>query len=131
MVDAGGVFRRVLGWVSVRFARRNDASTGALRRFSSTEHLSSEAVAAYVDGELRMSAHLRAAHHLSLCPECVAEVGHQERARAALRDSSPIRVPHRLLGLLSQIPDSSAAAPKGDRPGESADGEQRDSPGRR
>ncbi len=38
------------------------------RQFGSTEHLASEAIAAYVDGELRMSAYLRAAHHLSICP---------------------------------------------------------------
>ena len=57
-----------------------------------------------VDGELRMNAHLRAAHHLSLCPECAAEVEDQSRARAALRDSHPIRIPSNLLGLLSEIP---------------------------
>lgn len=44
------------------------------RRFGSTEHLASEAVAAYVDGELRMNAYLRAAEHLAVCPECAAEV---------------------------------------------------------
>ena len=51
-----------------------------------------------------MNAHLRAAHHLSLCPQCSAEVDDQGRARAALRDSRPIRIPSALLGLLSQIP---------------------------
>jgi hypothetical protein len=51
-----------------------------------------------------MNAHLRAAHHISLCPECAAEVDGHRRARAALRDSNPIRVPSALLGLLSQIP---------------------------
>jgi anti-sigma factor RsiW len=77
---------------------------GAPRQFGSTEHLSVEAVAAFVDGELRMNAHLRAAHHLSLCPQCAAEVDDQSRARSALRDSHPIRIPSTLLGLLSQIP---------------------------
>ena len=52
------------------------------RQFGSTEHLSTEAIAAFVDGELRMTAHLRAAHHLSLCPECAAEVEAQRQARA-------------------------------------------------
>ncbi|EUA50245.1 hypothetical protein I552_1181 [Mycobacterium xenopi 3993] len=66
---------------------------GAPRQFGSTEHLSTEAIAAFVDGELRMNAHLRAAHHLSLCAQCAAEVEDQSRARAALRDSQPIRIP--------------------------------------
>jgi hypothetical protein len=66
--------------------------------------LSIEAIAAFVDGELRMNAHLRAAHHLSLCAQCATEVDDQSRARTALRDSHPISVPSALLGLLSQIP---------------------------
>lgn len=74
------------------------------RQFSSTEHLASEAVAAYVDGELRMPAHLRAAHHLSECPECSAEVEAQQQARRALRGAGEMSMPHSLLGLLSQIP---------------------------
>ncbi len=51
-----------------------------------------------------MTAHLRAAHHLSLCPQCAGEVDAQRQARAALRDSCPIAIPNSLLGLLSQIP---------------------------
>jgi anti-sigma factor RsiW len=57
-----------------------------------------------VDGELTMKSHLRAATHLSLCPQCAAEVEAQGQARSALRDSCPIIVPSALLGLLSQIP---------------------------
>jgi len=51
------------------------------RRFSSTEHLASEAVAAFADGELRMAAYLRAARHIAECPECAAEV---------MRSSKPV-----------------------------------------
>jgi hypothetical protein len=51
-----------------------------------------------------MTAHLRAAHHLSLCAQCAAEVEDQSRARAALRDSHPIRIPSTLLGMLADIP---------------------------
>ena len=65
-----------------------------------------EAIAAYVDGELRMKAHLRAGHHLTLCPQCAAEVDAQGQARAALRDSRPISMPNSLMNLLSQIPQS-------------------------
>src|ERR1700739_2394611 len=105
MPDRGEVFRRAFSWLPAQFASQSDAPVGATRRFGSTEHLSSEAIAAVVDGELRMNAHLRAAHHLSLCPECAAEVDDQGRARKALRDSDshPIRIPSTLLGLLSEI----------------------------
>lgn len=104
MVDPGHVFRRAFSWLPAQFASQSDAPVGAPRQFGSTEHLSIEAIAAFVDGELRMTAHLRAAHHLSLCPDCAAEVDAQGQARAALRDSCPIAVPNALLGLLSQIP---------------------------
>jgi hypothetical protein len=105
MVDRGRVFRRAFSWLPSQFASQSDAPIGAPRQFGSTEHLSIEAIAAFVDGELRMNAHLRAAHHISLCPDCAAEVDGHRRARAALRDSRPIRIPSTLLGLLSQIPD--------------------------
>jgi hypothetical protein len=104
MAERGHVFRRAFSWLPAQFAAQSDAPVGAPRQFGSTEHLSTEAIAAFVDGELRMTAHLRAAHHISLCPECAAEVDGHHRARAALRDSHPIRVPSTLLGLLSQIP---------------------------
>ncbi|UKN42225.1 anti-sigma E factor RseA [Mycobacterium lepromatosis] len=107
MADRGQVFRRVFSWLPGQFASQSDALVGAPRRFGSTEHLSVEAIAAFVDGELRMNAHLRAAHHISLCAQCAAEVDDQSRARAALRDSHPIRIPSRLLGLLAEIPGCS------------------------
>ena len=115
--NMGHVFRRAFSWLPTQFASQSDAPVGAPRRFRSTEHLSIEAVAAFVDGELRMTAHLRAAHHLSLCPHCAAEVEGQSRARTALRDSQPIRIPTALLGLLSEIPHSSPdhGAPQSDR----------------
>jgi anti-sigma factor RsiW len=107
MSDRGHVFRRAFSWLPAQFASQSDAPMGAPRRFGSTEHLSVEAIAAFVDGELRMNAYLRAAHHLSLCPQCAAEVEDQSRARTALRDSQPIRIPSALLGMLADIPHSS------------------------
>jgi len=104
------VFRRAFSWLPAQFASQSDAPVGP-RQFGSTEHLSIEAVAAFVDGELRMTAHLRAAHHLSLCPECATEVEAQRQARAALRDSGSIVVPTSLLGLLSQIPHHAPPEP--------------------
>ncbi len=104
MAHRGHVFRRAFSWLPQQFASQSDAPVGAPRQFGSTEHLSTEAIAAFVDGELRMTAHLRAAHHLSLCPQCAAEVDGQRQARAALRHSQPIDMPTSLLGTLSQIP---------------------------
>ncbi|MGF7121079.1 RNA polymerase subunit sigma-70 [Rhodococcus sp. AG1013] len=74
------------------------------RQFGSTEHLASEAIASYVDGELRMNAYLRASQHLALCPDCAAEVDAQQQARIALRHAGEVAMPSSLLGLLSQIP---------------------------
>jgi anti-sigma factor RsiW len=110
MVDRGHVFRRAFSWLPSQFASQSDVPVGP-RQFGSTEHLSIEAVAAFVDGELRMTAHLRAAHHLSLCQECAAEVEAQRQARAALRDSCPIVIPSTLLGMLSQIPHEAPPDP--------------------
>lgn len=104
MVESGHVFRRAFSWLPTQFASQSEGPVGP-RRFGSTEHLSVEAIAAFVDGELRMSAHLRAAHHLSLCPECAAEVDAQGQARSMLRDSCGVAIPTSLLGALSQIPD--------------------------
>jgi hypothetical protein len=103
MADSGHVFRRAFSWLPSPFASGSDAPVGP-RQFGSTEHLSTEAIAAFVDGELRMTAHLRAASHLSLCSQCAAEVDGQRQARAALRDSRPINIPTSLLGMLAQIP---------------------------
>ncbi|NDK91115.1 hypothetical protein GYA93_16215 [Gordonia desulfuricans] len=51
-----------------------------------------------------MTAHMRATHHLALCPECVAAVDAQTAARARLRSSGTVSIPTGLLGQLSQIP---------------------------
>jgi hypothetical protein len=107
MVDPGHVFRRAFSWLPSQFASQSDAPVGP-RQFGSTEHLSTEAIAAFVDNELRLTPHLRAANHLSLCPQCAAEVEAQRQARSALRDSNPIAIPSSLLGQLSQIPLYSA-----------------------
>lgn len=111
MVDPGHVFRRAFSWIPAQFASQSDAPVGAPRQFGSTEHLSIEAVAAFVDGELSMTAHMRAANHMSLCPQCAAEVDAQSQARSALRDSQPIAIPNTLLGMLSQIPQHMPKSP--------------------
>ena len=117
MVDPGHMFRRAFSWLPAQLASQSDAPVGP-RQFGSTEHLSTEAIAAFVDNELRLTPHLRAASHLSLCPQCAAEVDAQRQARSALRESRPIAIPSSLLGQLSQIPlcsgkpvDPTASAP--------------------
>jgi hypothetical protein len=126
MFDPGHVFRRAFAWLPTQFASQSDAPVGP-REFGSTEHLSTEAIAAFVDGELRMAAHLRAGHHLSMCAQCAAEVDAQGQARSALRDSCPISVPSGLLGLLSQIPHSTPEDPPvGDDAGKFANDTTRD-----
>lgn len=74
------------------------------RRFAPTEHLAAEAIAAFVDGELGMTAHMRAAQHLALCTECTAAVDAQIAARSRLRSAGDVSLPAGLLGQLSQIP---------------------------
>lgn len=74
------------------------------RAFQPTEHLAVEAISAYVDGELKMSAYMRASQHLSVCRECAAEVEQQRAARAALRTSGEVTIPSDLLGALGRIP---------------------------
>lgn len=101
--------RRALGWLpasSMVTSNKNYRAPGTAggRRFLSTEHLATEAVAAYVDGELRMNAYMRASQHLEMCPQCRAEVDAQSAARAALRRSGEVTMPARLLGELNQIP---------------------------
>ncbi len=105
--------RRMFSWLPADWGNRLDTHLGIApgvdctaspRRFGSTEHLSTEALAAFVDGELPASAQLRATHHLALCPGCSAEVAAQRQARSALRDANPITAPSTLLGMLSQIP---------------------------
>ena len=111
MVDPGHVFRRVLSWLPANFVSVDDSALAAPPQFSSTDHLSVEAVAAYVDGELPMKAHMRAASHREQCGQCAAEVAAQGQAREALRDSCPVTMPSTLMGLLSQIPESAPPAP--------------------
>jgi Putative zinc-finger len=94
-------------------------SSSSGRRFSVSvslpdwgqDHLSPEAVAAFVDEELAPGPHARAQRHLSVCPECSAQVRAQAQARSALRTAAAPCVPSSLLSMLQSIPQSAELPP--------------------
>ncbi|MDY5784791.1 anti-sigma factor family protein [Corynebacterium sp.] len=79
--------------------------------FRSTDHLSTEAVAAYVDGELSDTAAHRARVHVVACDECRREVVAQRQAADRLRSSradSSLRAPGSLVERLNRVQDMCA-----------------------
>ncbi|PRQ12294.1 hypothetical protein C1Y63_01690 [Corynebacterium sp. 13CS0277] len=87
-------------------------SATRVKRFASVEHLSTEAVAAFVDGELTPGATHRAKVHLVHCAECRGDVAAQRRAAAALRqaheDDEAICAPRSLVARLTNIAEDPA-----------------------
>lgn len=83
-----------------------------------TGHLATEAIAAYVDGELRMNAHMRASGHIAGCPSCAAEVEAQRQARTVLQSSAVPSLPEDLLGELRSIPHNILSAADADESAE-------------
>jgi anti-sigma factor RsiW len=76
------------------------------------DHLSSDAIVAFVDDELAAGPHLRATQHLAQCRECAAQVVAQGQARAALRTAGCPSLPSSLLSSLRSIPqDTDLPAP--------------------
>jgi anti-sigma factor RsiW len=69
-----------------------------------SDHLSPDAVVAYVDDELAPGPHARATQHLAGCRECAAQVVAQGQARAALRTADCPSMPSSLLSSLRSIP---------------------------
>lgn len=92
------------------------------RTFLSTDHLSTEAAAAYVDGRLPHAGQTRADAHLAQCAQCRREVDDQREARRALRGSGPIRMPNDLRDRLSSLEGEKAPGTR--HPGETASGEK-------
>jgi hypothetical protein len=87
------------------------------------QHLATEAVVAYVDGELSISAHERATRHLAGCTLCTAEVAAQRQARAAVRGAAAPAMPASLLAALHAIPHSVELPPGPDVLAVGEDGE--------
>ncbi len=75
--------------------------------FGDMEHLATEAVVAFADGELGMTAYQRAAAHLGACAECAADLDAQRCARTAVRSAAPLLMPADLLEMLCRIPETS------------------------
>jgi anti-sigma factor RsiW len=81
--------------------------TDGRRRFTrdwGIDHLSQDAVVAFVDDELSTAAHERATRHVAGCAECAGEVVAQRQVRSALRGASEPHVPSSLLSKLGAIP---------------------------
>lgn len=74
-------------------------------------HLTLDAVVAYVDDELATGPHDRATRHLEHCPDCVAEVAEQRRARSALRGADAPTLPPSLMSTLRSIPQDTELPP--------------------
>jgi len=75
------------------------------------DHLTVEAVAAYVDGELAERPYERATQHLAACRECSAQVIAQGQARAALRSARCPSLPSSLMSALRSIPHHTELPP--------------------
>jgi len=83
---------------------------GRSRRFGrgtpnwGVDHLSLDAIVAFVDDELSAAAHERATRHVVECGDCAAEVVAQGQVRSALRQADEPHVPSSLLSKLGSIP---------------------------
>lgn len=74
--------------------------------FLSTEHLSPEAITAYVDNQLIASAKRRSDTHLLRCRLCRNDIFEQIQARALLKSTVDVGMPQSLLGTLQNIPQN-------------------------
>jgi hypothetical protein len=79
------------------------------------DHLTLDAIVAYVDDELGPGPYGRATRHVGHCEECRTQVAAQRQARAALRTAGGPQLPSSLLSALRSIPEHT------DLPGAQAD----------
>lgn len=86
-------------------------------------HLLPDAVVAFVDGELTLGAHERAAVHLVRCSSCAADVDAQRQARTAVNSCHAPSVPAGLLASLQSIPDTTELSTMPDNLAVDADGQ--------
>lgn len=79
-------------------------------------HLSTEALAALVDGELIPAARTRALAHADKCAECAEAIRDQQEAKRALTAAMAPDLPSGLLAKLSEIPFTTELHHPGDWP---------------
>jgi anti-sigma factor RsiW len=68
------------------------------------DHLSLDAVVAFADGEMSLTAYQRAAAHISHCVSCAADVSEQTAASEYLRHARMPTMPGSLFDVLKAIP---------------------------
>lgn len=68
------------------------------------DHLSLDAIVAFADGEMSLTAYQRAAAHISRCASCAADVGEQTAASEYLRQARMPTMPGSLFDVLKSIP---------------------------
>lgn len=68
------------------------------------DHLGLDAVVAYADGALSLTAFQRAAAHVSHCADCAREVDEQTAVRRQLRAAADPPIPTGLMNSLLSIP---------------------------
>ncbi len=83
------------------------------------DHLNLDAIVAFADGEMPLTAYQRAAAHVARCPQCDNEVNQQIAARSWLRSAGAPASPLSLLDSLRSIPI--ALPPEGPNDGVQAD----------
>ena len=97
-------------WSQV-WAAMTSALASAAAEVRAEGHLATDAIVAFVDGELSLCAHERAARHLANCKMCTAEVAAQRQASTAVRDAEAPGVSQTLLAALHDIPQSATLPP--------------------
>ncbi len=75
------------------------------------DHLTLDAIVAFVDEELDPGPRARATRHAAGCRECAAQVVAQTQARVALRTAAGPALPSSLLSALRSIPQSTELPP--------------------
>ena len=101
---------------------RGRSFSGLVAGLNAGQHLTVDAVVAFVDGELGALARDRAAQHLGACQSCTAEVGVQRLARSMMRSAQCPQVPAELLAALRDIPQTAELSGTPDGLAVAADG---------
>uniref|UniRef100_UPI001B86A70D anti-sigma factor family protein n=1 Tax=Amycolatopsis palatopharyngis TaxID=187982 RepID=UPI001B86A70D len=86
-------------------------------------HLLPDAVVAFVDQELSLAAHERAASHVARCPGCAADVSAQRQARTAVQSAHAPSMSAGFLASLRSIPQDTELSASPDNLAMTEDGQ--------